>query len=158
MHIRPYEPQYLDEVLSLSLRAWEPVFRSIGEVMPAQIYSEIYPDWRRVQAKSVQDVCTSDEMKVWVALNSGRVVGFVAVTLYPEAEMGEIYMLAVEPELQQQGIGSALTECALQWITDAGMSIAMVETGGDPGHAPARKTYEKAGFSPFPIIRYFKRL
>jgi hypothetical protein len=30
---------------------------------------------------------------------------------------------------------SALIEFALDWMKDAGMSIAMVETGGDPGHA-----------------------
>jgi hypothetical protein len=35
------------------------------------------------------------------------------------------------------------------------MSVAMVETGGDPGHAPARRTYEKAGFGLFPTARYF---
>jgi hypothetical protein len=40
----------------------------------------------------------------------------------------------------------------------AGMSVAMVETGGDPGHAPARYTYEKMGFGLFPVARYFKKL
>jgi hypothetical protein len=44
------------------------------------------------------------------------------------------------------------------WMKDAGMSIAMVETGGDPGHAPARRTYEKLGFGLLPIARYFKKL
>ncbi|MEM7712190.1 MAG: GNAT family N-acetyltransferase, partial [Cyanobacteria bacterium P01_A01_bin.68] len=39
-----------------------------------------------------------------------------------------------------------------------GMSIAMVETAGDEGHAPARNTYEKAGFELFPVARYFKKL
>jgi hypothetical protein len=34
----------------------------------------------------------------------------------------------------------------------------MVETGGDPGHAPARRTYEKAGYTLMPIARYFKAL
>jgi hypothetical protein len=43
-------------------------------------------------------------------------------------------------------------------MKDAGMSIAMVETAGDPGHAPARHTYEKAGFELFPVARYFKTL
>lgn len=43
-------------------------------------------------------------------------------------------------------------------MKDAGMSIAMVETGGDPGHAPARRTYEKLGFGLLPISRYFKKL
>jgi hypothetical protein len=34
----------------------------------------------------------------------------------------------------------------------------MVETGGDPGHAPARRTYESAGSRLFPIARYFNKL
>jgi hypothetical protein len=28
----------------------------------------------------------------------------------------------------------------------------------DPGHAPARRTYEAAGFRIFPVARYFKKL
>jgi RimJ/RimL family protein N-acetyltransferase len=38
------------------------------------------------------------------------------------------------------------------------MAIAMVETGGDPGHAPARAAYEKAGFRVLPLARYFRKL
>ena len=38
------------------------------------------------------------------------------------------------------------------------MSVAMVETGGDPGHARSRHTYEKVGFELFPVARYFKKL
>jgi hypothetical protein len=38
------------------------------------------------------------------------------------------------------------------------MAVVTVETGGDPGHAPARATYESAGFTLFPISRYFKAL
>jgi GNAT superfamily N-acetyltransferase len=51
-----------------------------------------------------------------------------------------------------------LIEFALDWMRDAGMSIAMVETGGDPGHGPARRAYEKAGFGLWPVARYFKKL
>ncbi len=37
------------------------------------------------------------------------------------------------------------------------MKVAMVETGGDPGHAAARRTYEKAVYVHLPTIaRYFK--
>ena len=67
-------------------------------------------------------------------------------------------MIAVDPDFQGQGIGSALIEFALEWMKDAGMSVAMVETGGDSGHAPARHTYEKMGFGLFPVARYFKKL
>lgn len=72
--------------------------------------------------------------------------------------MGEIYMIAVDPNFQGRGIGTALIKFTLTWMRDAGMSVAMVETGGDPGHAPARRTYEKAGFGLFPVARYFKKL
>jgi len=38
------------------------------------------------------------------------------------------------------------------------MTMMMVETGGDPGHAPARHTYEAAGYQRWPVARYFKNL
>jgi ribosomal protein S18 acetylase RimI-like enzyme len=67
-------------------------------------------------------------------------------------------MLAVDPDHQGGGIGTALTEFALDRLKYAGMKVAMVETGGDPGHAAARRTYEKAGCVLLPIARYFKNL
>lgn len=38
------------------------------------------------------------------------------------------------------------------------MAVVLVSTGGDIGHAPARRTYEKAGFTPMPVVNYFKAL
>jgi ribosomal protein S18 acetylase RimI-like enzyme len=96
---------------------------------------------------------------VWVAEVDGTAVGFVAVELHhPERSMGEISMLAVDPDHQGGGIGTALTEFALDRLKEAGMTVAMVETGGDPGHAAARRTYENAGCVLLPIARYFKNL
>jgi predicted N-acetyltransferase YhbS len=46
--------------------------------------------------------------------------------------MGEISMLAVDPDYQGGGIGTALTEFALDRLKYAGMSVAMVKMGGDP--------------------------
>jgi len=89
----------------------------------------------------------------------GTAVGFVALKLHhPERSMGEISMLAVDPDHQSRGIGTALTEFALDRLKEGGMTVAMVETGGDRGHAAARRTYEKAGYVHLPIARYFKNL
>jgi len=159
MQIEPYNPHHLDTVIRLSLRAWAPVFDSIQKAMDSEVYRVFYgDDWRVRQQKGVQDVCLAEDVKVWVAMEVGATVGFVAVKLHAQQSMGEIYMLAVDPDFQGQGIGSALTEFALAWMKEAGMAVAMVETGGDPGHAPARHTYEKAGFGLFPIARYFMKL
>jgi ribosomal protein S18 acetylase RimI-like enzyme len=159
MQIEPYNTQHLDAVIRLSLRAWAPVFDSLQNVISHDVYGELYPDdWRVIQQKGVEDVCAASDVRVWVATEDANSVGFVAVKLHPEDSIGEIYMLAVEPDFQRRGVGAALTEFALDWMADAGMSVAMVETGGDPGHAPARRTYDKMGFGLLPIARYFKKL
>ncbi|MBE9103299.1 GNAT family N-acetyltransferase [Vacuolonema iberomarrocanum] len=159
MQIRPYEAQQLDAVIRLSLRAWEPVFESIQQAISADIYQVFYPKhWRVSQQNAVKDVCVAEDVNVWVAMDAEATVGFVAVKLHSEDSMGEIYMIAVDPDHQGRGIGSALAEFALDWMKNAGMAIAMVETGGDPGHAPARHTYEKVGFDLLPVARYFKKL
>jgi hypothetical protein len=38
------------------------------------------------------------------------------------------------------------------------MKVASLSTGGDPGHAPARRAYEKAGYTAFPIVWYYQDL
>lgn len=159
MQIEPYNPHHLDAIVCLSLRAWTSVFDSIQNAMNADVYQAFYPhDWRMNQQKAVEDVCAAEDTNVWVAVDAVSTVGFIAVKLHSEDSMGEIYMVAVDPDFQGRGIGSTLIEFALSWMKDAGMIIAMVETGGDPGHAPARHTYEKAGFELFPVARYFKKL
>jgi GNAT superfamily N-acetyltransferase len=71
---------------------------------------------------------------------------------------GEIDMVAVDPEHQGRGLGSALVEFAVAQIAAAGVGLAEIGTGGDPGHAPARRVYEKAGFTALPLVRYYKAL
>ena len=95
---------------------------------------------------------------VWVAEADGMVVGFIAYQLNIEDETGEIELLAVHPEYQNQGIGTELNNFVLAKMKASGMKIAVVGTGGDPGHAPARRSYEKAGFTPLPLVRYYKAL
>jgi GNAT superfamily N-acetyltransferase len=67
-------------------------------------------------------------------------------------------MIAVDPADQRRGVGRALTEHATAWMRDAGMRVAALGTGGDPGHAPARALYERAGYRPLPGVQYFRTL
>jgi ribosomal protein S18 acetylase RimI-like enzyme len=154
--IVPFAEEHLDAVVALSLNAWAPVFESIRDAMDPEVYDAFYPDWRVCQAEAVTEVCQSADTHTWVALQGGAPVGFTSVKVHPD--YGEIYMIAVDPGAQRSGIGLALSEYATNWMKEAGVSIAMVETGGDPGHGPARRTYEKAGFRLLPVARYFKKL
>lgn len=158
MKIEPYEEKKLDEIVQLSLRAWEPVFDSIEGAMDREVYRELHPDWRVTQRTAVELACENTDIHVWVASDESRIVGFVALKLHAENRIGEIYMIAVDPDFQRRGVATALTHHSIEWFKDAGMSVVMVETGGDPGHAPARRAYESAGFRLLPIARYFKKV
>ena len=157
--IRPFDDRDAEAVVDLSLRAWAPVFASLERVLGSEIFRRLHPDWREDQRRAVEDVLAAKKGRVWVAEVGASVVGFVSVEIFDhKRSMGEISMLAVDPDYQGAGIGTALTEFALDRLKDAGMRVAMVETGGDPGHAAARRTYEKAGYTLLPIARYFKNL
>lgn len=158
MEIQPYSDTQLDAVIRLSLRAWEPVFVSIENAMDRDVYLEMHPDWRVTQREAVEAVCADDDTQVWVAIEEQTVAGFAAIKMHADDRLGEIYMIAVDPNFHRRGIATALTNHSFEEFKKAGMSVAMVETGGDPGHAPARSTYESAGFRLFPVARYFKKI
>ena len=146
-------------VVDFSLRAWEPVFESVQTVLGDDIFLRLHPDWRSDQAETVRSICANPERDVFVAVVDGRPVGFVAVALNAYHErMGAIEIIGVDPDFQRRGIGEQLTAFATDHLRSRGMDIAVVETGGDPGHAPARALYEEVGFTLLPIARYFRSL
>ncbi|MQA15034.1 MAG: GNAT family N-acetyltransferase [Pseudonocardiaceae bacterium] len=158
--MREYTPADRDAVTALSLRAWAPVFDSIQSALRGSgVYELQYPNgWADAQETAVGDTCDSEAIHLWVAEEDNVVAGFTAVQLHESDKMGEIYMLAVDPGYQRRGIAADLTGAAITWMRDQGMTSAMVETGGDPGHAAARSTYEASGFHLMPIARYFQAL
>jgi ribosomal protein S18 acetylase RimI-like enzyme len=156
--LRPLRRDDVAAVVRLSLAAWAPVFRSFREVLGPEIYAHLYPDWTASQAADVERVCTEGKYTVWVADVDGAVAGFVAYETNAETKVGEVYMLAVAPAHQNRGLGTRLNAFALDRLRAAGMELAQVGTGGDPGHAPARRTYEKAGYTALPSVWYFQLL
>ncbi|WP_411083203.1 GNAT family N-acetyltransferase [Streptomyces sp. cmx-18-6] len=158
VEVRAFAEGDLDSVVALSLEAWRPVYASFEAVLGDEIFPLQYPDWRASQRKEVEAACTAEGAHAWVAVAGGRVAGFTVVVLQPEDAMGHVELLAVHPDFQGRRIGTVLTEFAVEWMREAGVRLASIWTGGDVGHAPARKTYERAGFSPLPLVRYYKAL
>jgi GNAT superfamily N-acetyltransferase len=158
--IRPFQDSDLDAIVELSLRAWEPVFESLRAVLGDAIFSRLHqPEWRTVQTEAVRSTCTSAERDVFVALADGKPVGFATVALNAFHErMGVVDMIAVDPAYQRRGIATELMDRSADHMRERGMDIAVVETGGDPGHAPARAMYEASGYTTLPVVRYLKLL
>ena len=114
---------------------------------------------RRRQQETVETLCRGpDRAIVRVAEVDGTVVGLVAYETRANDHTGEVVFLAVHPDYQNQGIGTRLNGRAPQEMKDAGVKLAEVSTGGDVSHAPARRSYEKAGYAALPLVRYYKDL
>ena len=157
--IRKIQEEDIDIVVGFAVEAWEPVFASFKKVLGEEIFEFLRPNWREEQAKAVRNTClNTDKYTTFVADNNGKAVGFVCVTMNKESKVGEIDLLAVDPKAQGQNIGTELNLHALDFMKENGIVFAEVGTGGDPGHAPARRAYEKAGFTGLPLMRYYKKL
>lgn len=158
--IRRLEDADVEAVVAFSLRAWAPVFASLEAELGPKVYGLLFPDWRSAQAYAVEATCRASENDVWVALVDDRPVGFVAVGFIDEdaTRAGEIHMIAVDPAHQGAGVGDSLMQRAVTEIKAEGVELAVVATGGDPGHAPARALYQKLDFNPLHLVRYYRKL
>jgi hypothetical protein len=97
--IRPFHVSDVDAIVAFSLRAWEPVFNSLRQVLGDAIFDRLHrPDWQTAQADAVRSSCTSEERDVLVAVVDHRPVGFAAVALNAFHEgMGVVDIIAVDP-------------------------------------------------------------
>jgi mycothiol synthase len=59
--------------------------------------------------------------------------------------MGEIYVIAVDPDFAGLGLGRALTLAGLDHLASKGLRIGMLYV--DAGNTPAVRLYEKLGFT-----------
>jgi ribosomal protein S18 acetylase RimI-like enzyme len=159
LSIRPLASDEIVALEELSVLAWEPVFASFRHILGPDIYPLVYPNWQQQQREVVFEACSdSARFTVLVAEVDGAVVGFIAYEIDLATLTGEVYLLAVHPDHQNRGIGTALNVYVFDEMKARGMRLAVVGTGGDSGHAPARRTYEKAGYTGLPLVRYYKHL
>jgi ribosomal protein S18 acetylase RimI-like enzyme len=156
--IRSFQEGDLQALIELTLLAFEPIFASFEKILGLEVFPILYPDWRALHEKIVLDAYDDENIHFWVAEVHEKPVGLITYILNHENKHGEVHFLAVHPDFQNLGIGTALNLFVLERFTDAGMILAEVGTGGDESHAPARKAYEKAGYVGLPLVRYYKKL
>ena len=75
---------------------------------------------------------------------AGRLLGFHWTKVHPNG-LGEVYVLAVDPDAQGTGLGGALTVAGLAYLRERGVRQAMLYVESD--NTAARRTYHKLGFT-----------
>ncbi len=128
--------------------AFAPVFGSFRAILGEEISQVTQARDDQAQAEYLTSLLEPDSgWELYVAEQAGVVVGFVSVQLNEQTSIGEIGLNAVHPDRASAGIGTAMYNVVLERLRRAGMRVATVSTGGDASHAPARRAYEKAGFT-----------
>lgn len=158
--IRDYAPADLPALHAVRTAAFAPVFASFRAIVGPDIARLGLATAEQEQADLLDAIARPDSgHSIAVAQIEKAIAGFVSWKPDISPGVGEITLNAVHPEHGGQGIGTALYEHALAALKSAGMQLATVGTGGDPSHAPARRAYEKAGFSVhLPSIYMYRKL
>jgi ribosomal protein S18 acetylase RimI-like enzyme len=159
-NIRAFRSEDLPIVQGIRRRAFQPIHESFRMLVGEDVFRLEFSDWDQAQGEYLQSICAADSGKeVYVASVNDAVVGFIALAMNQGRGRGEIDLNAVDPEHQGQGIGEFMYKFAIRRMQRAGMKVVKVSTGGDSSHLPARKAYEKAGFTVFiPSITMYQKI
>jgi ribosomal-protein-alanine N-acetyltransferase len=98
-----------------------------------------------------------DEPGFLVAVDGGRVVGYVVADVTPNfgRDIGHVKDLAVAPDARGHGVGRTLLERALLTLSANGASVVKLEVR--ESNDPARSLYRDVGFEPLRrVARYYE--
>lgn len=76
----------------------------------------------------------------------GELKGFCWTKVHADDDpvLGEIFVIAVDPSMHGQGLGSPMTRAGLDWLAAQGIEHGMLYVESD--NDPANRTYDKIGF------------
>lgn len=155
--IIPAEEKHLPEVAEIAIAAWTPIREEFRRILGDDIYLSQFTDWQQKKVASVSKQLLSGNG--YVSIDNGKVLGFISYCIYKETKTGEILANAVSADARGMGIGSMMYDFVQKKMRDHGAEFATVHTGLDDAHAPARRAYERAGFSAsLPSVQYYKKL
>ncbi|AVK82531.1 GNAT family N-acetyltransferase [Lysinibacillus sp. B2A1] len=115
------------------------------------IYSEAFGDLPEESEELIAFNTSTDGRKLWLARKDGEVVG--TVTTAQENEVQWVTALAVHPNCEGQGIGTAMLSFSKDYASKIGAKFVMLDVEIDNGKALS--VYEKAGFMKAQQIDYY---
>jgi GNAT superfamily N-acetyltransferase len=161
LHLRTAEPHDLEALIELTIRAFHDIQDGIRAQLGDALFEPQNGDWRGDYRRTLTDLLAPEQRgRTLVAVLDGVPAGYAAWTTHPgpRGDQGEITLLAVDPGHQQRGVGRALIEAACDAMRAGGCVVAIVATGGDEAHTPARAAYAATGFTPLPTVFYSRLL
>lgn len=143
-----------DAIAAIAKEAWRPIFEGYRAQLGEEIFHFLYPT-DPLEKKQDEVRCAACGDACFVAEYEGKVVGFATYLI--EGKLGVLGNNAVS--MRGKGIAGMLHARIFEELKAIGCTAVRVRTGLDEAHAPARRAYEKDGFTnTLSDITYFKML
>lgn len=146
MNMREYQAEDLEAVMAIANAGWKEIRKmsraALGDRM-ADMMNPAGDD--KSKGLQVKDQIDSGLYNIDICEHDGEIVGFI--TYKHDGFIGEICNNAAKFGTGLKGIGQMMYKFVLEKFRSENVKIAKVTTGMDYAHAPARKAYERAGFS-----------
>lgn len=150
-----FQEEHLEDCVRIALTVWDGIHDAYSDALGKELHDAVMVGWKERLADEIAE--QQRTRRSFVAMLDGKVVGFCACRL--EGELGIVGYNGVDPQYRGNGIASLMYGRLFEEMKAMGAKHARVMTGGDPGHAPARKAYEKAGFEKhLTSVTYYKEL
>ena len=132
---------------------WRP-FQPDDEAAWLEVNNRAF-DWHPEQGGWTVDMLRERLAEPWVDLDGfllherdGRLAAFCWTKVHEDHEppLGEVYVIAVDPDFQGLGLGKAMTLLAMDWLhRERGITIGNLYV--DAGNTTALTMYERLGFA-----------
>ena len=126
MIIRIFQPDDLGELKRITVEGFEGI--AIDQSVENLLGLLSGHDWRWRKSRHVDEDVGANPSGVFVAEESGKILGYISTRIDHDSGKGRIPNLAVDKSVRGKGIGRLLIEHALEYFRTEGMSFAMIET------------------------------
>jgi GNAT superfamily N-acetyltransferase len=120
-----------------------------GDIAACQALLARLPSWFGIPESNAGYIDSLHRLPAWVAVDGGRVVGFVAL-LSHTPQSAEISVMAVDPDRHRDGFGRTLVGTVESWCQDNDIRWLHVKTRGpstyDDDYERTRRFYAAMGF------------
>ncbi len=88
---------------------------------------------------------------------NGRMAGFCWTKVHADIDppIGEIYLIAIDPDFHGRGLGAPMTLAGLEWLADRGLATGMLYVESD--NVAANAVYRRLGFLHHHTDRAYRR-
>ena len=156
--IRPVKAEDTERLVAIARNEGSAIYDGFRPQLGDDIFPLIYTD-DPLQQKENQIREGVASGLCYVSLVDGEIAGFITYQYNENTKIGRIGNNAVNAEFRGRGIGPRQYEFVFDVLKKMGALAVCVTTGLDEAHAPARRAYEKAGFSnSLSSVTYYKKL